>query len=258
MVDQSLPEDWQWAGKRVLDFGAGSGRTLRHFLREAQHAQFEGCDIDAAAIEWLNMNLKPPVTGFVNAEEPPLPRPSDTYDVVYAFSVFTHITDRWADWLLELHRVLRPGGWLIASFLGEGMSRAVAGETWDANRIGMNVLYAHQDWDAGGPSVLMSPWWLREHWGRAFDIVSLDEGATEGTHGLIVARPRPGSFTAEELRRIDPCDERGIEALRHNLTQVQREAATAAEQHRQTIQSFEQSRSWRVTAPLRWRPRRRS
>jgi SAM-dependent methyltransferase len=258
VVDQALPDDWRWPGKRVLDFGAGSGRTLRHFLREARQARFEGCDIDAAAIEWLNTNLNPPVTGFVNAEAPPLARPTDTYDVVYAFSVFTHITDRWADWLLELHRVLRPGGWLIASFLGEGMSRTIAGEPWDPRRIGMNVLHAHQDWDAGGPSVLMSPWWLREHWGRAFDIVSLDEGATEGTHGLVVARPRPGSFTAEDLRRIDPSDQREINALQHNLAQVQREAATAAEQHVRTIQGFEQSRSWRVTAPLRWRPHRRN
>ena len=256
VVDHALPDDWRWEGKRVLDFGAGSGRALRHFLLEARQAEFEGCDIDSAAIEWLNAHLNPPVTGFVNADAPPLPRPADTYDVIYAFSVFTHITDLWADWLLELHRVLRPGGWLIASFLGEGMCQAVAGEQWDPSRIGMNVLHAHQGWDAGGPSVLLSPWWLREHWGRAFDIVSLDEGTTDGTHGLIVARPRSGSFTPEALRRVDPSDEREIDALRHNLAQVQREAATAAEQRRQAIESFEQSRSWRVTAPLRWRPHR--
>jgi SAM-dependent methyltransferase len=128
----------------------------------------------AVAIRWLNAT-----------------RDDDSYDLVYAFSVFTHITDAWVAWLIELHRVLSPGGWLIASFLGEGMSRAIAGEPWDPDRIGMNILQAHQNWNAGGPSVLLAPWWIRE-----------------------------------ELER--------------------------------TVRGYEMSRSWRLTAPLRWRPFRDS
>jgi SAM-dependent methyltransferase len=139
VVDQALLDDWDWTAKRVLDFGAGSGRVLRHFLAEAERAHFEACDIDAAAIRWLNANLNPPVSGLVNVPSPPLPRDDDSYDLVYAFSVFTHITDAWAAWLIELHRVLSPGGWLIASFLGEGMSQAIADEPWDPDRIGMNA-----------------------------------------------------------------------------------------------------------------------
>ncbi len=178
--------------------------------------------------------------------------------MVYAFSVFTHITDLWAEWLVELHRVLRPGGWLIASYLGEGMSMEIAGEPWDASRIGMNVLAAHQGWDAGGPNVLMSPWWIREHWGRAFEIIELDERSTDGTHGWIVARSRPEAVSAEDLRRIDPANEWEVRALRHNLVQVQREAAAAvAEQRRIALgQEGSRSRSRKLTAPLRWRPSR--
>ena len=63
----------------------------------------------------------------------------------------------WAAWLVELHRILAPRGLLIASFLGEGMSQVIAGEPWNPERIGMNVLNAHYGWDIGGPSVLMSP-----------------------------------------------------------------------------------------------------
>jgi SAM-dependent methyltransferase len=251
VVDQALPDDWDWTNKRVLDFGAGSGRTLRHFLAEAERAHFEACDIDAAAIHWLNANLNPPVSGFVSAPSPPLPREDDSYDLVYAFSVFTHITDAWAAWLIELHRVLSPGGWLIASFLGEGMSQTIACEPWDPDRIGMNVLHAHQNWDAGGPSVLLSPWWIREHWGRAFEIATIHEGAVDGAQGLIVARPRPGTCTEEDLTRVDPAHEREIQALRHNLAQTQRELE-------RMVRRYETSRSWRLTAPLRWRPFRHS
>ena len=142
VVVAAVPADWTWQGKRVLDFGCGAGRTLRHFLVEAAEAEFWGCDIHASSIEWVNANLSPPVRAFVNSERPPLPRPDHSFDLIYAFSVFTHITDAWSAWLLELHRLLAPGGLLVASFLGAGMSEPIAGEPWEEQRIGMNVLRA--------------------------------------------------------------------------------------------------------------------
>ena len=147
-----------------------------------------------------------------------------------------------------------------AGLLGEGMSRAIVDEPWIPERIGMNVVGAHQGWEAGGPSVLMSPWWIREHWGRAFEIVALDEGSLEGMLGLIVARPRQGTFSEHDLLRLNPADDREVRALRHNIAQAQREAGAArravAELER-TIRGYQQSRSWRLTAPLRWRRARR-
>jgi SAM-dependent methyltransferase len=249
-VAGGLPADWTWAGKRVLDFGCGAGRTLRHFAAEAEQAEFQGCDIDAASIAWLNANLNPPFQGFVNDERPPLPRPDGSFDLVYALSVFTHITDQWSAWLLELHRLLAPGGVLVASFLGEGMSEIVAGEPWEEGRIGMNVLKADQGWEAGGPTVQMSPWWIREHWGRAFEIVDLDAGSAPAKHGIVVARRRPEAPSQAELERADPSDLREIAALRHNVRQLQRESAGRAALER-AIAGYEASRSWRLTAPLR-------
>jgi len=38
-----LPPGWTFDGKRVLDFGCGAGRTLRHFLEKAQVGAFYGC-----------------------------------------------------------------------------------------------------------------------------------------------------------------------------------------------------------------------
>src|SRR5688572_24443667 len=122
----------------------------------------------------------------------------------------------------------------------------------------MNVLQAHQNWDAGGPSVLLAPWWIREHWGRAFEIAAIHEGAVEGAHGLIVARPRPHRCSKDDLLRVDPADDREVRALQHNLAQVQREAAATAAELERTVRGYEMSRSWRLTAPLRWRPFRHS
>ncbi len=57
--------NWAWSGKRVLDFGCGAGRTLRHFVEEAQVAEFSGCDIHGGSVDWINANLnQTPRAGF--------------------------------------------------------------------------------------------------------------------------------------------------------------------------------------------------
>jgi hypothetical protein len=68
---------------------------------------------------------------------------------------------------------------------------------------------------------------------------------------LVVARPRPVAPSRAELERIDPAEAREITALRHNIRQLQRESAAASAEAARIIESFERSRSWRLTEPLR-------
>lgn len=245
-----LPEDWSWAGKRVLDFGCGVGKVLRHFAGEATIAEFTGCDIHAPSIDWLQRNWCPPFSAFRCSEEPPLPQPDGYFDLIYAVSVYTHLTDHWAEWLLEHHRVLRPDGLLLASFLGEGMIRPLTGEDWDENQIGMNSLWAGNPWDVGGPITFHSPWWLRAHWGRAFEVVRIvphmGNESPEG-HGLILLRRKPVQLSVEDLKRLEPGDEREIKALAHNVEQLRRETLLL----RAEIEKLYASNSMRVTKPMR-------
>jgi hypothetical protein len=37
-----IPRDFEWSGKRVMDFGCGVGRTLAHFREEAEVAEIWG------------------------------------------------------------------------------------------------------------------------------------------------------------------------------------------------------------------------
>lgn len=124
LIERALPSDWSWQGKRVLDFGCGSGRVLRHFAPEAEEGEFWGCDLDQPSIAWLEENLAPPFQFFQSSEEPGTPLDSGSLDLIYAFSVYTHFTDNWAAWMLEHHRLLDEGGLLFVTFLGEGMSEA--------------------------------------------------------------------------------------------------------------------------------------
>jgi SAM-dependent methyltransferase len=220
-----LPADWTWEGRRVLDFGCGSGRVLRHFLQEAQVAEIYGCDIHAESINWGKANLCPPLHMFKSEERPPLPLRDEQLDLIWTMSVFTHLTDTWSAWLLELHRILRPNGLLIASFMGEGMSEILANEPWDESRIGMNVLGPGMGWEAGGPMVLHSPWWIEAHWGRAFDVLSMRPTGLIGTgQGVVVMRKRDVTLTTAELERLEPGEPREVTALAHSVKQLQKES----------------------------------
>jgi SAM-dependent methyltransferase len=239
-----LGSGWSFAGKRVLDFGCGAGRTLRHFLGEAEACELWGADIDAASIEWLQGALCPPLHAVRCEPEPPLAL-EPGFDLIWAISVFTHLTDTSLPWLLELHRLLRPGGLLMATYMGRWNSQELAGEPWDEDRIGMNVLRHDQRWEHGGPMVLMSDWWVREHWGRAFELVAVAPLVHGQTWTLL--RRREVSLTVEDLAR--PADDpREVAALRHNIRQVQRELELRREEVRR---EYESSRSWRLTRPLR-------
>ena len=137
-----LPDEWSFEGRRVLDFGCGAGRTLRHFLDEARlrralggrHRRRERAVAPALALSPLHAELSP--------EAPPLRFDSGSFDLIWALSVFTHLTEHSAAWMLELHRLLKPGGLLLATYMGKWTSRDHVDEPWEEDRIGMNVLRA--------------------------------------------------------------------------------------------------------------------
>ncbi len=80
----------------ILDFGCSSGRVLRHFDNEHASRAWKlyGCDIQARAIEWIRRHF-PKHFNVVNSSTlPHLPYEDGMFDVIYGFSVFTHIKYR--------------------------------------------------------------------------------------------------------------------------------------------------------------------
>lgn len=227
LVCSVLPPDWTFKDKRVLDFGCGAGRVIRQFADVAGDAEFVGCDIDAASIDWAGEQLSPPFSFFKNRELPPLDLPDESFDLVYGMSIFTHLTDSWSAWLLELRRVLRPRALLILSFLGRDAIEAVTGEPYDDAQVGMNEVGIGNPWQVGGPVVMHSTWWLHAHFGRAFDVIQVVPASSprEGLgHGLICLRKttqRPP--TTAELERPEADEPRELSSMRHNWTRLRRE-----------------------------------
>ncbi|MEN9934528.1 MAG: hypothetical protein RLZZ387_1107 [Chloroflexota bacterium] len=128
---------------RILDFGCGCARVLRH-LPAATQAALDGTDSNADAIAWCSEHLA--FARFAaNALEPPLAYPDGAFDLIYAFSVFTHLTgDLQRAWLADLRRCLRPRGYLVMSAHGDRYLPHLSPEEQVAYRGGALVVH-HQD-----------------------------------------------------------------------------------------------------------------
>ena len=104
----------------ILDFGCASGRFLRHAaFQTAAPIQVYGCDLAPANIDWMKKHLPSSINKTVNSNDPCLPFKDSSFDIVTAFSVFTHIDKSEESWLLELKRVIKPDGLLYVTIHNE-------------------------------------------------------------------------------------------------------------------------------------------
>lgn len=184
----------------VLDFGSGCGRVLRHWLGNPD-IQVTGCDLHDAAIDWCNTHYKD-ASFYVSSELPPSPNPSDSFDLIYAISVLTHLDEEHQDkWLAEWSRLVAPGGLVIATFRGEDFVDSVIGDTDRRNAI-------QADLNATGISFEERPGWsgvfesfyggtyhsreyVQKHWGQHFEILELiDSGDFVNRQNAAIMRPR--------------------------------------------------------------------
>ena len=99
----------------ILDWGVGCGRVARYLSPHIP--RFFGSDIDSANVAWCAGNI--PGQFFVNGDVPPLGLDSNSIELCYAISVFTHLSHEHAtQWRDELARVLEPNGVCIITVHG--------------------------------------------------------------------------------------------------------------------------------------------
>ena len=115
--------------RRYLDLGCASGRVIRHVAIQNPSIATLGCDINRAHVVWCNEHLPSLCTVFQNHSIPTLPLQENSVDLASAYSVFTHIEAFETTWLMELHRLLSPGGLAWLTFHTE-LTLAAMDDTW--------------------------------------------------------------------------------------------------------------------------------
>jgi ubiquinone/menaquinone biosynthesis C-methylase UbiE len=137
------PEPWAWTrrralllgearpGERVLDLGCGAGRFVRA-LAEAG-ADPVGVEVAQAALERARRNAPGADLRLVEADGS-LPLEHRSVDLVWCSEVLEHVADV-AGLLVEVRRVLRPGGRLLATvpFHGRVQAALIALTRFDAH-----------------------------------------------------------------------------------------------------------------------------
>ena len=172
----------------VLDFGCGCGRVTRYWSGFA--GDVAGSDLDGPAVAWCRNNL--PFARFEqNRLEPPIAFESESFDLVYALSVFTHLTaELQLAWRDELRRVLRPGGFLLVTTHGRSYLPRLDDE--ERGRFERGELVVR--WGDVAGSNLCSAYhpeaYLRETFAQGFALVELEPEGAKGnpTQDLVLLR----------------------------------------------------------------------
>jgi ubiquinone/menaquinone biosynthesis C-methylase UbiE len=184
----------------VLDFACGCGRVIRHFKDHAPDARWCGSEIDTEAIKWCRESLGAIATFSQNGFQPPTEFEDDSFEVVYAISLFTHLDEEdQFRWLAELARVLRKDGILIATTHGpfthhqlppEDMRKLSAdGFLYRVGQTGKLKLDGLPDFYQ---TAYHTEQYIRERWSKLFDIIAYQERAIGDYQDAVVLRKRGG------------------------------------------------------------------
>lgn len=197
-------------GSEVLDFGVSWGRIIRFFMKDVDPETLHGVDTSA---DFLAAARETGVPGHLHQIDPlgRLPYAEGSFDLVYAYSVFTHLPEDVQDhWLTEIARTLKPGGLLIATvepprFLDffapldpddkslhpwhAAMARRIRADpelktclrTKGFAFISDGVSKFYGD-------CVVTPAYVREHWGKYFEIVDYLDDPKRFWQAVVVAR----------------------------------------------------------------------
>ncbi len=156
-----LEKHTELKNKRILDWGCGPGRVIRHLPNViGNECQYFGTDYNKKSIDWCTQNLK----GIefnnnpLNAE---LPYENNNMDVIYGLSIFTHLSKQLHDdWFNELYRILKPNGILLLTTQGDNFKQKLTDfelKQFENNQLVVrgNVKEGHRTFSAFQPKEFM-------------------------------------------------------------------------------------------------------
>jgi SAM-dependent methyltransferase len=99
----------------ILDFGCGWGRMIRFFLKDVKANNLHGIDVNPQMIDCCRGLFRYGNFSICNPL-PPTEFPDESFDVIYAYSVFSHLAEPvHIQWVEEFSRILKPGGIFVST-----------------------------------------------------------------------------------------------------------------------------------------------
>jgi ubiquinone/menaquinone biosynthesis C-methylase UbiE len=102
-------------GKDVLDIGCGVGYGSSYLLMKGAKT-VTGVEISLDAVELAKQHYARTGLEFMAQDASALPFRDDSFDVVACIGMIDHVDDP-DEVLIEIRRVLRPGGWFLCSLV---------------------------------------------------------------------------------------------------------------------------------------------
>jgi SAM-dependent methyltransferase len=180
---------------RILDFGCGCGRTLQWLACVTRGADLHGTDIDREAIAWCRHSIDR-AQFSANGELPPLGYSDDHFDLVYAVSVFTHLSeDLQLAWLAELARVTARDGIVLLSVRGSSYSSQLdpqARTELETRGFAFSIMgpQFQQVFPPWYQLATMTEQYIEEAWSRYFEVLCHLPEALDGCQDIVLLRPR--------------------------------------------------------------------
>jgi SAM-dependent methyltransferase len=198
----------------VLDYGCGWGRLIRFFLKDVEPLNLFGIDCYDEMIQICKRTNK--WCGFLTVNPlPPTSLPASMFDLIYCYSVFSHLSESaHQKWLDEFERVLKPGGIFIATTRSRDFIEQCARLRLESNLPEHEAGAAHafrdlenalNDYDngkychspVGGGGVLDRSFfgetciprsYVMEHWARRFKLIDFIEDRSRCVQNVIAVQ----------------------------------------------------------------------
>ncbi len=188
---------------KLLDFGCGWGRIVRLFLKDIVPEKIYGCDVDSDILKWCKSIPGNFAVSEIRPEKLPF---SVDFDLIYAFSVFTHLgKETHMDCLKALHAGLRLGGILIVTVRPKEFihSRGIEMKNLSDSDID-NLLRKFDDGDYVYAPYSMAPVrgeipygdtvipkkYILDHWQSLFDVIEFSPFAADPMQVSVVLRKK--------------------------------------------------------------------
>ena len=197
------------ACEAVLDFGCGWGRIIRFFQKDLAASRLWGIDASPEMVALCRRH--DPWSRFEEVSPSgPTAFADGTFDLVYAFSVFSHFSEEMhRRWLQEIRRILKPGGLFLATtrrrdFIEQSVldrirrplarhPEAIAGmfadtRRWLAAYDEGRYCYEALPGMVGWGEACIPRAYVRRHWTASFTILDFVDDPRRCAQNVIVAR----------------------------------------------------------------------